>query len=71
MSDPEITQEDWEQLNGKYKVYSEMVKPSLKFTPDTILMVAGNLTGIMMILNFERLDIIRSKAIGFILKGRA
>ena len=70
MSDPDITLEDWDELNEKYRVYSEMVKPSWKFTPDTVLVVAGNIGGILLILNFERLDIIRSKAIGFILKGR-
>lgn len=70
MSEPDIEQDEWDDLNEKYRVYSEMVKPSWKFTPDTVLVVAGNIGGILLILNFERLDIIRSKAIGFILKGR-
>ena len=61
---------DWENANKKYKVYSEMLKPSWKFTPDTLLIVGGNLAGILLILNFERLDIVRSKAISFVLKGR-
>lgn len=61
---------DWENANKKYQVYSEMLKPSWKFTPDTLLIVGGNLAGILLILNFERLDIVRSKAISFVLKGR-
>jgi hypothetical protein len=39
-------------------------------SPDTIAVVAGNLLGIVLILNFEKTDIIRTKALGFILKGR-
>lgn len=70
MSDPTIEPKDWENANKKYQVYSEMLKPSWKFTPDTLLIVGGNLAGILLILNFEKLDIVRSKALGFVLKGR-
>lgn len=70
MSSPDITLEEWDELNEKYRVYSEMVKPNWKFTPDTLLVVGGNLMGILLILNFEKLDIVRSKALGFVLKGR-
>jgi len=37
---------------------------------DTILLVGGNLLGIAMILYRERTDIITSKAVNFVLKGR-
>ena len=37
---------------------------------DTLLTVGGNLAGIILILNYEKLDIITTKAIGFVLKGR-
>ena len=70
MTSPDITLDEWDDLNEKYRVYSEMVKPTWKITPDTLLVVGGNLMGILLILNFERMDIIRSKAIGFVLKGR-
>lgn len=71
MSDPSIEPKDWDNANKKYQVYSEMLKTSSwKITPDTLLVVGGNLVGILLILNFERLDIVRSKAIGFVLKGR-
>ena len=70
MSDPDIELSEWDDLNDKYRVYTEMLKPSWKFTPDTLLVVGGNLMGILLILNFERLDIVRSKALGFVLKGR-
>lgn len=70
MSEPDIKKEEWDKLNEKYKAYSEMLKASWELKPDTVLVVAGNLIGILLILNFERLDIVRSKAVGFILKGR-
>ena len=70
MSESGIDQKEWDNLNKKYQVYADMLKPTWKFTPDTLLVVGGNLIGILLILNFERMDIIRSKAISFVLKGR-
>ncbi len=64
------TQKDWDTANERYQAYTEMLKPSWKFTPDTVLVVGGNLLGILLILNFEKLDIVRSKAISFVLKGK-
>ena len=37
---------------------------------DTALVVGGNLAGILLILNFEKLSVLTSKAIPFVLKGR-
>ena len=62
--------DNWDNLNKKYRAYSEMLKPSCRVTPDTLIIVAGNLAGILLILNFEKLDIVRSKAMSFVLKGR-
>jgi len=70
MSDEDITQTDWDALNKKYQAYSEMLKPTWTITPDTLLIAATNLVGIVLILNFEKLDIVRSKAMSFVLKGR-
>ena len=38
------------------------------FSPDTLLIVGANLLGILLILNYEKLDIVSSKALSFILK---
>jgi hypothetical protein len=70
MSAEDITQAEWDALNRKYQAYSEMMKPSWTITPDTLLVAATNLAGIVLILNFEKLDIVRSKAMSFVLKGR-
>lgn len=42
-----------------------------KVSKDTMAVVAGNLLGIALILNYEKAGIITSKAVGFIIKGRA
>ena len=70
MSKEGIAQAEWDALNKKYQAYSEMMKPSWTITPDTLLIAATNLVGIVLILNFEKLDIVRSKAMSFVLKGR-
>ena len=70
MSVEGITQQEWDSLNKKYQAYSEMIKPSWTVTPDTLIIAATNLAGIFLILNFEKLDIVRSKAMGFVMKGR-
>lgn len=50
--------------------YDRVNKSKSKISWDTILVVMGNLAGILLVLNFERLDIIRSKAFGMIVKGK-
>lgn len=70
MSVEDISQEDWDELNKKYEGYSNMMKKSWTITPDTVLIAVTNLLGIMLVLNFEKFDIVRSKAINFVLKGR-
>ena len=70
MNDESISRQEWEDLLKKYQAYSDMMKPSWKLTPDTILIAVTNLAGIALILNFEKLDIVRSKAMSFVLKGR-
>lgn len=62
--------EHWEVLRKSLEEYDKLSKRNWKINPDTALVVAGNLAGILLILNFEKLDIVRSKAIGFVLKGR-
>jgi len=58
-----------DQLTKLYKL-KEIESPSSRVSPDTLAVVMGNLAGILMILNFERVHIVTSKAIGFVLKPR-
>lgn len=62
--------EHCEVLMEALKEHENLSAKKWNFSPDTLLTVAGNLFGILLILNFEKLDIIRSKALGFVIKGR-
>lgn len=42
-----------------------------KVSKDTLIVVAGNLLGIGLILGYERINIITSKALNFVIRGRA
>ena len=70
MCKEDISQTDWDSLNKKYQAYTEMIKPSWTITPDTLVVAGTNLLGIVLILNFEKIDLVRSKAMNFVLKGR-
>ena len=41
-----------------------------RLSPDAIVAVGANLAGILLILKFEKLDILTSKAISFVTKSR-
>jgi hypothetical protein len=45
-------------------------KDKKRVSPDTVLAVVGNLAGIVMILNYERVHVVASKALGFVLKAK-
>ena len=66
----QVSVEHCEVLRAALKEYNELSARKWRFNPDTLLTVAANLFGIMLVLNFEKLDIVRSKAFGMILKGR-
>ena len=66
----EEDQDKFESLKKKYDVISNMLTADWKISPDTLLIVGANLLGILLILNHERLDIISTKALGFVITGR-
>lgn len=39
-------------------------------SPDTVLTVIGSILGIILILGYEQVGVISSKALGFVIKGR-
>jgi len=54
---------------------SKLVKCKEALTPkpisrDTILLVAGNLVGILLILNYEKAGVVTSRALNFVMKLR-
>ena len=57
-------------LKERYDVISDLLKTDWKVSPDTLVIVGANLLGIILILKFEQLDIITTKALSFVIKGR-
>lgn len=53
-----------DQLEKLYKLKA-IDKPE-KVSPDTLALIAGNLAGIIMIVGYERANVVTSKALGFI-----
>lgn len=56
------------QLERLHKLQAKA--PERRVSPDTLLIVLGNLAGIFIILNYEKLDVVTSKALGFIIKPK-
>lgn len=68
-----LVTENLEELNvlkQRCQMCSEILETRWKVSPDTIAIVSANLVGILLILYYEKLDVVSSKAIGFVLKGR-
>lgn len=63
---------EYEAMAKNLKVLYEAkaLEKSKRVSPDTIAVVAGNLLGIGLILVYEKANIITTKAIGFVLRGR-
>lgn len=63
-----------ETRSAAIKAYTEVCelqeKSKTRITPDTLMIVAGNLVGIALILGYEHLHVVSSKALGFVLRGR-
>ena len=41
-----------------------------RVSPDTVLLVLGNLAGIVLILHYEKVNVVASKALGFVMRAR-
>lgn len=57
-----------DQLEKLYKL-KEIDKPE-RVSPDTLALIAGNLSGILLIIGYERAHVIGSKALSLLLKTR-
>lgn len=62
--------EHWNVLKRSLEEYDILASKKWKISPDVLLTVAANLVGIVLILKHEKIDIITSKALNFVLKGR-
>ena len=48
----------------------ELKSKKKSVSPDTIAIIAGNLLGIILILGYEKANVITTKALGFVIRGR-
>lgn len=74
LSHMEVTDEAYSKKLGIVERLEELrgdqQKAKQSISPDTIAIVAGNLLGIILILNYEKIGVVTSKALGFVIRGR-
>ena len=73
MKDMDLNSDEYEvALNHLSKLYEIKSKEKKwNVSPDTMAVVVANLLGIILILKHEELNVITSKALNFVIKGRA
>lgn len=57
-----------DQLDKLYKL--KTIDSPERVSPDTLAIIAGNLVGIVLIVGYERANVVTSKALTFVLKAR-
>jgi hypothetical protein len=57
-----------ENLERLYKAKAN--ECNRRVSPDTVAIIVGNLLGILLILGYEKANVITTKALGFVIKGR-
>ena len=70
MSDENVSQKDWEDLNKRLMAYNEMLQTTWKIPPETIFVVTAQLLGPVVILICNNLGFIDKMALNFKIRGR-
>jgi len=75
MISEETTDEEYKDCHRRINDIDNLLEKDKKkvcfgISPDTMVVVGGNLLGLFLILNYERTEILTSKAIQFVLKGK-
>jgi len=60
--------EDLKKLSSLYKLLE--TETSRRVDANTVLTVAGSLAGILLIIGYERANVLTSKAVGFVMRLR-
>lgn len=68
----DASSDEYGEMTGNLEklLKAKSYEKSKGISPDTAIVVAANLIGIVLILKHEKIDIITSKALGFVMKGR-
>lgn len=59
-----------DQIERLHKLKDREHTNRFRVSGDTLVVVGANLLGIVLILNYEKLNVVTSKALGFIGKGK-
>jgi hypothetical protein len=72
MASTDATSEEYSTMasNLKRLYEAKQYEKDRRVSADTIAVVAGNLLGIALILGYEKINVITSKALSFVIKGR-
>ena len=71
MESMDINSEEYKNAIGHLKSLHEIESRDLfGISSDTMAVVAGNILGLILVLKHEELNVITSKALGFVIKGR-
>lgn len=71
LANHKITSDEYATIvNHLYKMQEMEKKTSRQLDPNTMLTVAANIAGIVMIIHHEHVNVITTKALGFIGKTR-
>ncbi len=57
-----------DQLTKLYAIQASQAKKGV--SKDTLAIVAGNILGILIIVNYERANVVASKALSFVMKAK-
>ena len=64
------TEEEIKTVIALMEKRQNLDKDKKKLDPNTIAIIAANLLGIGLILSYEKLHVVTTKALGFVIKGR-
>ncbi len=64
------TLDEKEEVMESMRKWEEVKAKKRRISPDTLLIVFGNIIGILLILSYEHLGVITSKALGFVLRSK-
>ena len=70
LMDQAKTQKEVAEVLALIERREELKSKKKRLSPDTIAVIAGNLLGIILILGYERANVITTKALGFVIRGR-
>lgn len=70
MSDPNISSEETRKLRQSYEYHYKILHPMGRLDINTLITVGGSVLTVLLILHYEKLDSVLSRAVNFVLKPK-